>query len=179
MSAINNRNAAARTAPNPLLGESPINTPREYLTFALGGEEYGLDILNVQEIRNFETPTRINNAPAHVKGVVNLRGVIVPIVDLRPMFQIDAAVGNGNTVVIILNVAGHVVGVMVDSVSDVLKLKGEQIKPAPEFSGSGRENFIIGLGTVRENDRERILILLDIEQLIASNDVGIASIALH
>jgi len=179
MSTVKNPPAPARIAAAPRVGTATSAIGKEFLTFALGDQEYGLDILNVQEIRNFETPTRINNSPANVTGVVNLRGVIVPIVDLRRMFQLDGAKCAAHPVVIILNVGSRVVGVVVDSVSDVLTLGGEQIKPAPEFSGTGRENFITGLGTVREDGGERILVLLDIEPLIASNDVALGSHSLQ
>ena len=101
----------------------------EFLTFRLGQEEYGIDILRVQEIRSYEQPTRIANAPAFIKGVVNLRGVIVPIVDLRMKLGCDCAEYNAFTVVIVLNVKGRVVGAVVDSVSDVLELSRDTIKP--------------------------------------------------
>ena len=105
---------------------------REFLSFKLGAEEYGIDILKVQEIRGYEPPTRIANAPEFIKGVVNLRGVIVPIVDMRVRFGLDDVQYNGFTVVIILNVVGRTVGMVVDSVSDVLELGGDTIRPAPE-----------------------------------------------
>ncbi len=123
--------------------------PREVLAFKLGAEEYGIDILKVQEIRGYEPPTRIANAPAFMKGVVNLRGVIVPIVDMRMCFMLDDVKIDAFTVVIILNVAGRTVGIVVDSVSDVLELRPEQIKPAPEFNGSVAATHITGLGTVK------------------------------
>jgi purine-binding chemotaxis protein CheW len=145
----------------------------EYLTFRLGAEEYGIDILRVQEIRSYEQPTRIANAPAFLKGVVNLRGVIVPIVDLRIKLGCDSAEVNSFTVVIVLNVKGRVVGAVVDSVSDVLELGGEQIKPAPELSASIDARFITGIGTVPADHAERMLILMDIETLMASADMGL------
>src|SRR3954447_24297314 len=106
----------------------------EFLTFRLGAEEYGIDILKVQEIRSYEAPTRIANAPAFIKGVVNLRGVIVPIVDLRLKLGCDSNAYNSFTVVIVLNVKGRVVGAVVDSVSDVLELPGDAVKPVPEMN---------------------------------------------
>ena len=109
---------------------------QEYLVFTLGTEEYGIDILKVQEIRSYETVTRIANAPDFLKGVTNLRGVIVPIVDLRLKFKLGNVRYDHQTVVIILNVAGRVVGIVVDGVSDVLTLTGDDIKPAPEFGVS-------------------------------------------
>jgi purine-binding chemotaxis protein CheW len=145
----------------------------EYLTFRLGAEEYGIDILKVQEIRSYENPTRIANAPAFIKGVTNLRGVIVPIIDLRMKFDLGEPSYDAFTVVIILNVAQRVVGVVVDSVSDVLELGAEQIKPAPEFSGAVDAGFITGLGSVQQGDAERMLILVDIERLMASADMGL------
>jgi purine-binding chemotaxis protein CheW len=149
----------------------------EFLTFRLGEEEYGIDILRVQEIRSYEAPTRIANAPAFIKGVVNLRGVIVPIVDLRLKLACPSAEYNTFTVVVVLNVRGRVVGAVVDSVSDVLELTREQIKPAPTLSSSVDSSFITGIGAVRngtgENERERMLILMDIEALMSSADMGL------
>ena len=141
----------------------------EYLTFRLGAEEYGIDILRVQEIRSYEPPTRIANAPAFLKGVVNLRGVIVPIVDLRLKLGCDSAEYNHFTVVIVLNVRGRVVGAVVDSVSDVLELAGETIRPAPAMNSSIDTGFITGIGSVAD----RMLILMDIEALMSSNDMGL------
>ena len=145
----------------------------EFLTFRLGAEEYGIDILKVQEIRSYEQPTRIANAPAFVKGVVNLRGVIVPIVDLRVKFELGEARYDAFTVVIILNVAGRVVGAVVDSVSDVLELDNKQIKAAPEFNSLLDAGYITGLGTVESGEGERLLILVDIERLMSSPDMGL------
>jgi len=141
----------------------------EYLTFRLGAEEYGIDILRVQEIRSYEQPTRIANAPAFLKGVVNLRGVIVPIVDLRLKLGCDSAEYNHFTVVIVLNVRGRVVGAVVDSVSDVLELTGEAIRPAPAMNATIDTGFITGIGSVAD----RMLILMDIEALMSSTDMGL------
>ena len=149
---------------------------REFLTFRLGGEEYGIDILKVQEIRGYEAVTRIANAPAFIKGVVNLRGVIVPIVDLRVKFELGEARYDAFTVVIILNVAGRVVGAVVDSVSDVLALNEKQIKPAPEFNSLLDAGHIMGLGTIESAEGERLLILVDIERLISSPAMGLLDI---
>ena len=151
----------------------------EFLTFRLGDEEYGIDILRVQEIRSYEQPTRIANAPAFIKGVVNLRGVIVPIVDLRMKLGCAAAEYNTFTVVIVLNVKGRVVGAVVDSVSDVLELSSDTIKPAPELSSAVDSGFITGIGAVKngsgDDATERMLILMDIEALMASADMGLIS----
>jgi purine-binding chemotaxis protein CheW len=148
----------------------------EYLTFTLGAEEYGVEILKVQEIRGYEAVTHIANAPAFIKGVANLRGTIVPIVDMRIKFNLGEPVYDQFTVVIILNVAGRVVGMVVDSVSDVIELKPEQVRPAPDFSSSFDTQYIIGLGTVDE----RLLILVDIERLMSAKDMALlADATLH
>lgn len=139
----------------------------EYLTFNLGSEEYAIDILKVQEIRGYEQPTLIANAPPFIKGVINLRGIIVPIVDLRIKFNLARIEYTPFTVVIILNVAQRVIGVVVDSVSDVLGLTGQQIRPAPDFSASFDTKYILGLATV---DR-RMLIVTDIAQLMTSREM--------
>ena len=143
----------------------------EFLTFRLGAEEYGIDILRVQEIRSYESPTRIANAPPFIKGVVNLRGVIVPIVDLRVKLGCDTVEYNEFTVVIVLNVAGRVVGAVVDSVSDVLELSHDAVKPAPELASSVDTSFITGIGNVGE----RMLILMDIEAFMSSADMCLIS----
>jgi purine-binding chemotaxis protein CheW len=161
------------TAPTP----SARASAGEFVTFRLGAEEYGIDILKVQEIRSYEPPTRIANAPDFVKGVINLRGVIVPIVDLRLKFGLDDAGFDALTVVIILNVARRVVGVVVDSVSDVLDIGADQIKPPPAFGATLEASYISGLGTVTSGDAQRMLILTDIEQLLSSTDLGIVGSA--
>ena len=143
----------------------------EFLTFRLGAEEYGIDILRVQEIRSYEAPTRIANAPAFIKGVVNLRGVIVPIVDLRVKLGCETVEYNEFTVVIVLNVAGRVVGAVVDSVSDVLKLPKDAVKAAPELASSVDTSFITGIGNVGD----RMLILMDIEAFMSSADMCLIS----
>ena len=145
----------------------------EFLTFRLGEEEYGIDILKVQEIRSYEQPTRIANAPSFIKGVVNLRGVIVPIVDLRVKLNCASVEYNSFTVVIVLNVKGRVVGAVVDSVSDVLELGSGTIKPAPEMHTSVDTSFITGIGSVND----RMLILMDIEGLMTSSDMGLINSA--
>lgn len=141
----------------------------EYLTFTLGSEEYAIDILKVQEIRGYEAPTLIANAPAFIKGVINLRGIIVPIVDLRVKFNLGNIEYTPFTVVIILNVAGRVIGVVVDSVSDVISLNRSQIRQAPDFSGSFDTKYILGLATVEK----RMLIVTDIERLMTSADMAL------
>lgn len=139
----------------------------QYLTFTLGTEEYAVDILKVQEIRGYDAVTAIANAPAFIKGVINLRGVIVPIVDMRIKFNVSEVNYNQFTVVIILNVINRVVGIVVDGVSDVITLPGEQMKPAPEFGAALDTRYIKGLGTIDQ----RMIILVDIEKLMSSRDM--------
>lgn len=146
---------------------------REFLAFNLGHEEYGVDILKVQEIRGYESVTRIANSPDYIKGVVNLRGTIVPIVDMRIKFQLGEPVYDQFTVVIVLNIVGRVVGIVVDSVSDVTTLTPEQIRPAPEMGTAMATDYLIGLGTVDD----RMLILIDIDKLMSSVDMGLVETA--
>jgi purine-binding chemotaxis protein CheW len=141
----------------------------EYLSFTLGKEEYGIEILKVQEIRGYEEPTQLANAPAFIKGVVNLRGNIVPIVDMRIKFNLESAEYNEFTVVIILNVADRVVGMVVDSVSDVIQLAGDEVRPAPDFTSTFDTEYITGLGTIDD----RMLILVDIERLMSGQDMAL------
>lgn len=141
----------------------------EFLTFTLGDEEYGIDILKVQEIRGYDAVTRIANTPPFIKGVVNLRGIIVPIVDLRIKFNLGTVNYDQFTVVIILNLGTRVVGMVVDSVSDVLTLAPEQVRNAPELSSALDTRYIIGLGTLDE----RMLILVDIEKLMSSGEMAL------
>ncbi|MDD2925538.1 chemotaxis protein CheW [Rhodoferax sp.] len=144
---------------------------REYLTFRLGREEYGIDILKVQEIRGYEPPTRIANVPTFIKGVVNLRGTIVPIVDMRLRFNCANAQYDSFTVVIILNLHQRIVGIVVDSVSDVMGLMPEQLRSAPDIESVIDAESVIGLGSLGE----RMLILLDIEKLMSGVDMGLVT----
>jgi purine-binding chemotaxis protein CheW len=139
----------------------------EYLTFTLGKEEYGMDILKVQEIRGYDAVTRIANTPDFVKGVMNLRGVIVPVIDMRIKFQLADPVYDQFTVVIIINVLDRVIGMVVDGVSDVVSLLGEQVKPPPQFGTGLDTQYIVGIGTCNE----QMLILVDIERLLGSADM--------
>lgn len=141
----------------------------EYLTYTLGAEEYAIDILKVQEIRGYESPTTIANAPPFLKGVINLRGTIVPIVDLRIKFGVGNADYTPFTVVIILNLGARVVGMVVDSVSDVTMLRQDSIRPAPEFSASVDTRYIKELCTLDE----RMLIVVDIERLMLSSEMAL------
>ncbi|AUC41268.1 Positive regulator of CheA protein activity (CheW) [Dickeya solani RNS 08.23.3.1.A] len=139
------------------------------MIFTLGDEEYGVDILKVQEIRGYDQVTRIANTPTFIKGVTNLRGVIVPIVDLRIKFMQQEVDYDDNTVVIVLNLGQRVVGIVVDGVSDVLSLTADQIRPAPEFAVTLSTEYLTGLGSLGE----RMLILVDIEKLLSSEEMAL------
>jgi purine-binding chemotaxis protein CheW len=141
----------------------------EFLSFTLGQEEYGIDIQKVQELRGYDAVTRIANAPEHIKGVVNLRGIIVPIIDMRIKFNLGTPTYDQFTVVIILNIASRVMGMVVDSVSDVITLMQEQIKPAPAMGSVLDTDYLICLGTLDE----RMLILVDIDRLMSSSEMGL------
>ena len=136
-----------------------------FLAFKLGQEEYGMDILRVQEIRSYEKPTLLPHGPAHLLGVVNLRGTIVPLMDLRVRLQLAQATYDAHTVVIVVNVGQRVVGLVVDSVSDVLSLRPEQMRPVPALDSGFAPEHLLALGCVDE----RTLLLLDIEQYLAAS----------
>ena len=157
--------AAQSSAPN---ASSNAATAGEFLTFTLGKEEYGVDILKVQEIRGYDAVTRLPDAPDYIKGVINLRGTIVPVIDMRVKFRLEAKV-DALTVMIVLNVADRVVGMVVDSVSDVVQLTGEQIRAMPEVGTGIDRRFLTGIGALDE----RMLILLDIEGLMTSTEMGL------
>lgn len=147
----------------------------EVLSFKLGSEEYGIDILKVQEIRGYESVTAIANSPGYLKGVINLRGIIVPIVDMRVKFNISNPSYDQFTVVIILMIGKHTIGMVVDSVSDVVLLLADQIKPAPEMGSNLAAEYLKGLGTLDE----RMLILIDIDKLMSSEDMGFIPMLEH
>jgi purine-binding chemotaxis protein CheW len=154
-------------------GQAAGGNGRELLTFTLGKEEYGIDILKVQEIRGYDAVTTIANTPDFIKGVINLRGIIVPIVDMRIKFRLGKVEYDQFTVVIILNIAQRVVGIVVDGVSDVIALTADQLKPAPEFNSGLDTQYILGLGTVDE----RMIIVMDIEKLMTSRDMELVEAA--
>ena len=156
--------AAGQFAPS-----SRASMPLEFLSFTLGEEEYGIDIQKVQELRGYDAVTRIANAPAFIKGVVNLRGIIVPIIDMRVKLNLGDPSYDQFTVVIVLNIGGRVVGMVVDSVSDVITLTPEQIKDAPQMGSLLDTDYLIGLGTLNE----RMLILMDIDRLMSSEEMGL------
>lgn len=163
-----NPTASAATGQTTPAHENPIS---EWLTFKLGNEEYGIDILSVQEIRSYEKVTRIANAPPMVKGIINLRGVIVPIVDMRIRFNLEATSYNSFTVVIVLNIGQQVVGMVIDGVSDVITLSPAQMRPAPALSGGLGTDHLLAIGSTEE----RTLLLLDIQKLMRSAEMGLLS----
>ncbi len=152
-------------------GAQEVTSLREFLAFKLGKEEYGIDILRVQEIRSYEQPTRIAGAPPFIKGVVNLRGVIVPIVDMRLKFNLESAVYDSFTVVIVLNIGSRIVGMVVDAVSDVITLTPEQLRPVPEFNSAIDNDHLLAVGSIDE----RMLILIDIEKLMSAAEMGLVN----
>ena len=156
---------------HPRGGAPEVTSLREFLAFKLGAEEYGIDILSVQEIRSYEQPTRIASAPAFLKGVVNLRGVIVPIIDMRLKFDLESAEYDAFTVVIVLNIAGRVVGMVVDAVSDVITLTPDQLRPVPEFNSMIASDHLLAVGSIDD----RMLILIDIDKLMSSAEMGLVS----
>ncbi len=160
-------NASANIAPSV----TATNGPLEFLSFTLGKEEYGISIQKVQELRGYDMVTRIANVPEFVKGVVNLRGIIVPIIDMRIKFKLGTPTYDQFTVVVILNVSGRVIGMVVDSVSDVITLDPKQIKPAPDMNATMASDYLVGLGTVDE----RMLILIDIDKLMSSPEMGLGN----
>lgn len=140
----------------------------EVLAFKLGKEEYGINILKVQEIRGYDSVTRIASAPDYIKGVMNLRGIIVPVVDMRIKLKLGEPTYGQFTVVIILSIGGRVTGMVVDSVSDVTTLTTEQIKPAPNVGMAINSDYLLGLGSIDD----RMLILIDIDQLMSTAELG-------
>ncbi|MBA3591659.1 chemotaxis protein CheW [Methylibium sp.] len=153
----------------PPITAAILTSLREFLAFKLSAEEYGIDILRVQEIRSYEEPTRIANAPDFIKGVINLRGVIVPIVDMRLKFNLEQASYDSFTVVIVLNIGSRVVGMVVDAVSDVITLSPEQLRPVPEFSSAIASDHLLAIGAIDQ----RMLILVDIEKLMTGAEMGL------
>ncbi|MFT7412871.1 MAG: purine-binding chemotaxis protein CheW [Paraglaciecola sp.] len=142
---------------------------REFLSFVLGKEHYALDIMSVKEIRGYEAVTKIANAPPFIKGVINLRGDIVPIVDLRLKFEVGEATYNEFTIVIMLNVAQRIVGIVVDGVSDVIRLADDEIRPAPDFGVAFDSRYLLGLVPIEDH----MVILVNIESLISSDELGL------
>jgi purine-binding chemotaxis protein CheW len=156
-------------------GKGPGEESHQVLTFVLGNETYGVDILRVQEIRGWSAVTKIPHAPPHVLGVLNLRGSIVPIVDLRMRFSLDRAEYTTVTVIIVVSVISAAgrrdFGVVVDGVSDVVDVNTEEVKAAPELGAKGATDYIRGLVPVAE----RMVVLLDIDRLIGSDMTSLSN----
>ena len=150
--------------------DAPGAGSSQLLTFILDGEEYGVDILRVQEIRGWDGATRVPNTPGYVKGIINLRGTIVPIIDLRERFNLSSLAYGPTTVVIVLKtIAGtkeRTMGIVVDAVSDVHNVPDDALKPPPDFGGAIDTCYLRGLATV--SDKE-MLIVLDIDHLLSSD----------
>lgn len=142
---------------------------REVLVFVLGAEEYGVDILKVQEIRGYEKVTPIPSAPEYLKGVVNLRGTIVPVIDMRVKFGMANPRYDAFTVVIILRLSQRIIGIVVDAVSDVVGLAHDEVKPAPQLGTVVDASFIAGLAT----QADRMVLLLDIEKLLSTGELNL------
>jgi purine-binding chemotaxis protein CheW len=161
--------------PSSVLPDTAGTEIREFLAFKLGNEEYGLNILQVQEIRSYERPTRLANAPPFIKGMIDLRGVIVPVLDMRIKFNLEPVNYDEFTVVIVLNIGQQVVGMVVDGVSDVITFTPSQLRPVPSFSAVIDSDHLLAIGSL-EN---RTLMLLDIEKLMTSADMGLTTQTVH
>jgi purine-binding chemotaxis protein CheW len=146
----------------------------QYLSFTLGEEEYGIEILRVQEIKGYSAVTPIPNTPHHIKGVINLRGAVVPVVDLRAKFSMTAVDYTKFTVIVLVAAAGKTIGLVVDAVSDVLNLAEKDIQPPPDMGASSDTTFLRGMGTAGE----RLVALLDMDTLLGQ-DVAAAEHGLN
>ena len=140
----------------------------QYLTFTLGAEEYGIEILKVQEIKGYSAITHIPNAPPHVKGVMNLRGTVIPVVDLRRKFSMEMVEFNKFSVIIVVMVGEKVAGLVVDAVSDVLDIDSASVRPAPDFGSGADTRFIRGVASMGE----KLVVLLDVDRLVTEEDVA-------
>jgi len=134
----------------------------QYLTFTLGSEAYGLDILRVQEIKGYTAVTPIPNAPDYLKGVMNLRGTVIPVIDLRRRFRMEVADYTAFTVVIVVTVGPRVMGLVVDAVSEVLDVAPGDVEPTPDLGGQVDGGFVSGLAKTGD----RLVVLLDIERVV-------------
>ena len=159
---------------NSIIGSELDSDADQFLTFILGSEEYGVDILRVQEIKGWDSVTPIPNTPDYIKGVINLRGTIVPIVDLRQRFEMPEVEYGPITVVIVLKIEcpdrDRIVGIVVDAVSDVYDVPPEEMKDAPDFGSVVDTEFVRGLATVAE----KMIIILDIDHLLSDSEVKAA-----
>src|SRR5579872_1243320 len=143
----------------------------QFLTFSLGHEEYGIELLKVQEIKGYSAITPIPNTPAHIKGVMNLRGAVIPIVDLRIRFGMEAIEYTQFHVIIVINVGAKVIGLLVDAVSDVLNVGAEDMRPAPDFGAQADTRFISGMASAGD----KVAVLLDTDTLLSDVDLAVAA----
>ena len=143
----------------------------QYLTFTLGAEEYGIEILKVQEIKGYSAITHIPNAPPHVKGVMNLRGTVIPVVDLRRKFSMEMVEFNKFSVIIVVMVGEKVAGLVVDAVSDVLDIDSASVRPAPDFGSGADTRFIRGVASMGE----KLVVLLDVDRLVTEEELAAPS----
>jgi len=150
--------------------------PQEVLTFEIGDEEYGISLLCVQEIRSFQVPTRLAGAGEHLLGVIDLRGEVVPLIDLRRRFGLPAVDANDITVIIVISLGDRRVGVVADQVNDVVGLSPAQIRPMPAMKGGADQRHLVALASL---EQQRTLVLLDIEALLRSSELGLVNEALH
>ncbi len=165
--------AASLAGEQALIGGAELDeNSQQYLTFMLAGEEYGVDILRVQEIKGWDAVTQVPNTPEYVRGVINLRGTIVPIIDLRIRFDMEQLEYGPTTVVIVLKViaddSSRIMGIVVDGVSDVYNMNKDEIKPAPDFGEGVDSSFVNGLATVDE----KMVIILDIDHMLNSDELA-------
>ena len=162
----------AQTIGNTGIVTGGDDSQQQYLTFLLAGEEYGVDILRVQEIKGWDTVTKIPNTPTYIRGVINLRGTIVPIIDMRSRFHLEELEYGPTTVVIVLKVnsddKSRIMGIVVDGVSDVYNMPDEEIKPSPDFGSAVDTDFVKGLATVNE----KMVIVLDIDHMCNSDELS-------
>lgn len=165
--------AAQQVESKGLVGTGLEGEEDQLLTFILADEEYGVDILRVQEIKGWDSVTPIPNTPAFIRGVINLRGTIVPIIDLRMRFALESVPYGPTTVVIVVKVMneghGRIMGIVVDAVSDVYNITDDAMKPAPDFGSVISIDYVKGLATVGEN----MIIVLDIDHLLNSDELAI------
>ena len=157
------------------VGRAAQSTTQQFLTFALGQEEYGVEILKIQEIKGFSAVTPLPNAPAYVKGVLNLRGTIVPIVDLRQKFGMPEEAYTKFTVIVVVQVQGKTLGFVVDAVSDVLTVTGDAIQPTPDLHGQLDTTFLTGLAPTGDQG-EKLVILLDIDKVLTAREAVAAAV---
>jgi purine-binding chemotaxis protein CheW len=149
---------------------APVGSASQFLSFVLGKEEYGIEILKVQEIRGYSAITAIPNTPSYIRGVINLRGAVVPIVDLRAKFGLPATDYDKFTVIIVVTIGTRVAGLIVDAVSDVLNIARSEVEPTPEFGAAVDTSFITGMAKMAD----KLVLLLDIDRVVASADVAAA-----